>query len=207
MEWNTIIQTLITATASVIVALVTAGYFRKTSEKNKENKSREKLMEQIQKDELVHFTLREIRRKFNSDRVYIMQFHNGGTFYTQAPMQKTSITYERCSDGLEKLSERFQNVLISNHNWYLSEIINSKCFYSDINQITDLPEKSFLKNYGNYAHAAVSIYDNEKRLIGVMCLSWVFSDISVHHVSNDRFTDEFKKELFDDANSLKSYLL
>ena len=94
MEWNTIIQTLITATASVIVALVTAGYFRKTSEKNKENKSREKLMEQIQKDELVHFTLREIRRKFNSDRVYIMQFHNGGTFYTQAPMQKTSITYE-----------------------------------------------------------------------------------------------------------------
>jgi hypothetical protein len=198
MEWNTIIQTLITATASVIVALVTAGYFRKTSEKNKENKSREKLMEQIQKDELVHFTLREIRRKFNSDRVYIMQFHNGGTFYTQAPMQKTSITYERCSDGLEKLSERFQNVLISNHNWYLSEIIN---------QITALPEKSFLKNYGNYAHAAVSIYDNEKRLIGVMCLSWVFSDIPVHHVSNDKFTDEFKKELFDDANSLKSYLL
>jgi hypothetical protein len=122
-------------------------------------------------------------------------------------MQKTSITYERCSDGLEKLSERFQNVLISNHNWYLSEIINSKCFYSDINQITDLPEKSFLKNYGNYAHAAVSIYDNEKRLIGVMCLSWVFSDIPVHHVSNDKFTDEFKKELFDDANSLKSYLL
>ena len=89
----------------------------------------------------------------------------------------------------------------------MSEIINSKCFYSDINQITDLPEKSFLKNYGNYAHAAVPIYDNEKRLIGVMCLSWVFSDIPVHHVSNDKFTDEFKKELFDDANSLKSYLL
>jgi hypothetical protein len=117
MEWSTVIQTLITAIASVVVALVTAGYFRKTSEKNKEEKSRGKLMEQIQRDELVHFTLREIRRKFNSDRVYIIQFHNGGSFYTQIPMQKASITYERCSDGLEKFSERFQNILISNHSF------------------------------------------------------------------------------------------
>ena len=112
MEWADILKTLITAVSSVVVALVTAGYFRKNAEKNKESKGREKLMEQIQKDELVHFTLREIRRKFNSDRVYIIQFHNGGSFYTQTPMQKASITYERCSDGLEKFSERFQNILI-----------------------------------------------------------------------------------------------
>jgi hypothetical protein len=81
--------------ASVIVALVTAGYFRKTQDKNKEKKSREKLVEQIQRDELIHFTLKELRRKYITDRVYIIQFHNGGTFYTQAPMQKASVTYER----------------------------------------------------------------------------------------------------------------
>ena len=165
-------------------------------------------MEQIQRDELVHFTLREIRRKFNSDRVYIIQFHNGGSFYTQTPMQKASITYERCSDGLEKFSERFQNILISNHNWYFTEIINNRCFYCDIDtQVTDLPEKSLLKNYGNYAHAGVPIYDSEKRLIGVMCLSWVFSDLQINDVHEGKFKDEFKKQLYDDANSLRPFLV
>ena len=208
MEWADILKTLITAISSVVVALVTAGYFRKNSEKNKENKSKGKLMEQIQKDELIHFTLREIRRKFNSDRVYIIQFHNGGNFYTQSPMQKASITYERCSDGLEKFSERFQNILISNHNWYFTEIINNRCFFTDIDtQVTDLPERSLLKNYGNYAHASVPIYDNEKRLIGTMCMSWVFSDLVMTDVVDGHFTDTFKKQLYDDANSLRPYLL
>ena len=208
MEWAEILKTLITAVASVVVALVTAGYFRKNSEKNKEEKSRGKLMEQIQRDELIHFTLREIRRKFNSDRVYVIQFHNGGSFYTQTPMQKASITYERCSDGLEKFSERFQNILISNHNWYFTEIINNRCFFTDIDtQVTDLPEKSLLKNYGNYAHAGVPVYDSEKRLIGVMCLSWVFSDLQINDVEDGKFKDEFKKQLFDDANSLRPFLV
>ena len=114
MDWADILKTLITAVASVVVALVTAGYFRKNQDKNKEKKSREKLMVQIQRDELIHFTLKELRRKYVTDRVYIIQFHNGGTFYTQSPMQKASVTYERCSDGLERISDRFQNVLVSN---------------------------------------------------------------------------------------------
>jgi hypothetical protein len=38
MDWADVIKTLITAIASVIVALVTAGYFRKTQDKNKEKK-------------------------------------------------------------------------------------------------------------------------------------------------------------------------
>ena len=35
MEWADILKTIITAVSSVVVALVTAGYFRKNSEKNK----------------------------------------------------------------------------------------------------------------------------------------------------------------------------
>ena len=95
------------------LASAAAGYFRKTQDKNKEKKSREKLVEQIQRDELIHFTLKELRRKYITDRVYIIQFHNGGTFYTQASMQKASVTYERCSDGLERKAERNQNHFIT----------------------------------------------------------------------------------------------
>ena len=71
MDWISLIQTVITAITSVIIALIGAGYFKKMQDKKDEKKSREKLVEQIQKDEVIHFTLREIRRRFNSDRIYV----------------------------------------------------------------------------------------------------------------------------------------
>jgi hypothetical protein len=165
-------------------------------------------MVQIQRDELIHFTLKELRRKYVTDRVYIIQFHNGGTFYTQSPMQKASVTYERCSDGLERISDRFQNVLVSNYNWYLTETIANRLFYVDVDsQIGDLPTKSLLKHYGNYAHAGVPIYDSNKYLVAVLCMSWVFSEFPTTISNEGNFTEEFKSQLYEDANSLKPYLL
>lgn len=208
MDITTILTTLITAVSSVFVALITAGYFRKWQDKTKEKQSRNQLMAQIQKDELIHFTIREIRRQYSADRVYIMQFHNGGYFYTNSPMQKASVTYERNSDGLERIADKFQNILVSHHNWYLTEIINNKMFYVNLDEgMSDLPTKSLLKNYGNYAHAAVPIYDTEKRLVAIMGLSWVFSDIPTEIVEDTNFIDTFKSSLFNDANSLKGYLV
>jgi hypothetical protein len=208
MDFTTILTTLITAVSSVVVALISAGFFRRWQDKNKEKKSRAQLMAQIQKDELVHFTLREIRRKYNSDRVYITQFHNGGSFYTNAPMQKASVTYERNSDGLERIIDRFQNLLVSNYNWILTETLANRMFYTDIDdQMGDLPSKSLLKAYGNYAHAMCPIYDDSNHLIATLSLSWVFSDIPQEWVVDEQFTSEFKQELYEDSNSLKNYLL
>lgn len=208
MEITSVLTTLITAISSVIVALITAGYFKRWQDRNKENKSKKQLMAQIQKDELIHFTLREIRRKYNSDRVYILQFHNGGTFYTKSPMQRGSVTYERNSDGLERITDRFQNILVSNYNWLLMETMANRLFYNNIDtQVEDLPTKSLLKAYGNYAHAMVPIYDNAEQLIATLSLSWVFSDIPTDWIENDKFSTDFKTSLYDDANSLKSLLL
>jgi hypothetical protein len=208
MNWINIITTLITSTTSIIVALIAAGFFKTLFERNREKKTQGKLLKQIQQDEVVHFTLKELRRKYNADRIYIMQFHNGGMFYTQAPMQKLSITFERCSDGLERMFERFQNVFVSHHTWYISETINMSMFSSNIEEdIRDLPTRSLFKNFGNYALCSVPIYDLNNNLIALFSLSWVFSEIPSEILNNDKFDDLFKKTLLDEANSLKTYLL
>lgn len=208
MNWINIITTLITSTTSIIVALIAAGFFKTLFERNREKKTQGKLLKQIQQDEVVHFTLKELRRKYNADRIYITQFHNGGMFYTQAPMQKLSITFERCSDGLERMFERFQNVFVSHHTWYISETINMSMFFSNIEEdIRDLPTRSLFKNFGNYALCSVPIYDFNNNLIALFSLSWVFSEIPSEILNDDKFDDLFKKTLFDEANSLKTYLL
>ena len=51
MDWIRILEVLVTSVSSIIVALVGAGFFRQMRDKQEKNRSKEKLMEQIKKDE------------------------------------------------------------------------------------------------------------------------------------------------------------
>ena len=69
MDWIRILEVLVTSVSSIIVALVGAGFFRQMRDKQEKNRSKEKLMEQIKKDEIVHLAIRDVRRSYNADRV------------------------------------------------------------------------------------------------------------------------------------------
>ena len=206
MDFNTILQVLITSVTSVIVALIGAGYFKKYTEKQKETYSKTKLMEQIRKDEIVHLALRDLRRKYNCDRIYIWQFHNGGNFYTSAPMQKTSVTYERCSDGLERKSERFQNTIISNITSYIKDVINYEMFFTDVKDMDDIAIRSVCQSFGSQSHSGVPIYDDKEHLVGILSLDWVFSDIPEEFITEDEFNTHMIEELSKEAKSLYNYI-
>jgi hypothetical protein len=201
-----IFKIVITSVTSVIVALIAGGYFKKYQDKQKDKRSRSKLVEQIQKDELVHFSLREMRRKYNCDRLYVMQYHNGGNFYTESPMQKASITYERCSDGLERIDDKYQNVLISNFAWYNTNLLKDNCYYVDVDLIDDITMRSWIKSFGTHAHIGVPVYDNQKHLVANVGLDWVFSDIPELYLESGQFSQTIVSELKKDIESIKQYI-
>ena len=206
MDYMKIIELGITSITSIIVALIASGVFKNWQDKKKEKKSREGLIARIKKDEIVHFALRVLRRLYNCDRIFIIQYHNGGNFYTESPMQKSTMTYERCSDGLEKLSDKFQNVLVSHFTWYIKNMIDEKMFYSDLNKIEDISTRAFLSSYGTQSHVACPIYDRDKHLIGMLGMDWVFSEPPSDIMINDEFTEDFKKEVLRESNSLNSQI-
>lgn len=206
MDYMKIIELGITSITSIIVALIASGVFKTWQDKKKEKKSREGLIARIKKDEIVHFALRELRRLYNCDRIFIIQYHNGGNFYTESPMQKSTMTYERCSDGLEKLSDKFQNVLVSHFTWYIKNMIDEKMFYSDLNKIEDISTRAFLSSYGTQSHVACPIYDRDKHLIGMLGMDWVFSEPPSDIMINNEFTEDFKKEVLRESNSLNSQI-
>jgi hypothetical protein len=206
MDWSKIIEVLLTSFTSIVIALITAGFFRRRIEKGKEQFSKKQLMKQIEHDEIVHYALRELRRKYNADRVYVWQFHNGGNFYTSSPMQKTSITYERCSEGLERKSEKYQGVLISNFTGYIKNTMNNKMFYHDIEKLPDFAIRSLILSNGTFAHAAVPIFDKENHLTGILALDWVFSEIPDEYLTNGEFSEDFKKQYITESGSLTQYL-
>jgi len=206
MDYMKIIELGVTSITSILVALIASGFFRTWQEKKKEKKSREGLIARIKKDEIVHFALRELRRLYNCDRIFIIQYHNGGNFYTESPMQKSTMTYERCSDGLEKLSDKFQNVLVSHFNWYIRHMVDSKMFYTDLNKIEDISTRAFLSSYGTQSHVACPIYDRDKHLIGMLGMDWVFSEPPSEIVVNEEFTEDFRRDILRESNSLNTQI-
>jgi hypothetical protein len=206
MDWIEILQLFFTSITSVVVALIGAGYFKRYNDTKKESYSKSKLMEQIRRDEIVHIAIRDLRRKYNADRIYIWQFHNGGNFYTTYPMQKTSITYERCSDGLERKSEKYQNMLISNFTGYIKQVIDIEMFYLDIKDMEDLLVRSMCQQYGTQSHVAVPIFDDKQHLIGILSLDWVFSEIPKEFILEDKFNQHIVEDLLKEVKSLKNYI-
>ena len=207
MDLIRILEVLVTSVTSIVIALVGAGFFRRMSDKQEKNRSKVRLMEQIKKDEIVHLAIRDVRRRYNADRVYIWQFHNGGSFYTTSPMQKLPITYERCSDGLERKAEKNQNHLITSFTSYITDTMNGIMYYPNIEDMSDIGLRSLSSSSGTKGHCAVPIYDKEKHLVAILCLDWVFSPIPEEFIKKDgKFTQDFIDEFSTDADTLDTYL-
>jgi hypothetical protein len=195
-----------TSITSIIVALIGKDYFRKKEDKKRKEKSKEDLMEQIERDEIIHLALRDVRRQFHADRIYIWQFHNGGNFYTESSMQKASITYERCSEGLERKSEKYQGVLVSLFAWYMKQVMMNESYFLDMEEIEDIGIRSLCTGNGTKSHVATPMFDDKNHLIGILCMDWVFSSIPSEIVTDGKFNQEFIQEVTQLSASLKTYL-
>lgn len=217
-----IVIAVITSITSIIVTLITAGYFKKFLESRHQAFSKKKLMGQIKKDEIIHITMEELKEEYDADRVYIIQFHNGGMFYTNSPMQKASITYERCSAGLKQLSERMINFFVSHYTMMIKNTIENKLFCTNVSLIDDVPTRALLRKAGTQAVAAVPIYDKasskfgtpDGNLIAILVLDWVFSDVPQEYIApigacdadGCCFSQEFKNKLLKNGESIAAIL-
>jgi hypothetical protein len=206
MEFYNYFMIFMTSITSIVVALIGKDFFRKKEDKKRKDKSKEDLMEQIERDEIVHLALRDIRRQFHADRIYIWQFHNGGNFYTESSMQKASITYERCSDGLERKSEKYQGVLVSLFAWYMKKVMMNESYFLDMEEIEDIGIRSVCSGNGTKSHVATPMFDDKNHLIGILCMDWVFSSVPSEIITEGNFNQEFIQEVTQLSSSLKTYL-
>ena len=207
MDLLKMVEVLLTSVTSITVALVGAGFFKNYQDKKDKSKSKGLLLNQIKKDEIVHLAIKDLKNRYGADRIYVWQFHNGGYFYTTSPMQKLSITYERCSKGLEKKSEKNQNHLIASFTSYITDTIEGKMFFTDITKLEDIGMRSLAQSNGTKSDCSTPIYDKEGHLISILSLDWVWSDIPSKYLKKDGlFTQDFIDEFSKDADTLDPYL-
>jgi hypothetical protein len=101
---------LVSSLFTAVIGPIAVHIVKERLEKNK----KDILKESIENNTLVSNKVEEIKESTKADRVWITQFHNGGTFYpTGKSIQKFSMFYETVSQGTESIQQNFQQIPIS----------------------------------------------------------------------------------------------
>lgn len=151
--------------------------------------------------ERINTSLNELLQKYNLDRLWIAQFHNGGNFYPgNKSMKKMSMTFESTAPGIAADIMKMQNLPVS----FLSPVLQ-KLTDNDITGIT-------IDVYTEEDYALRSFWEtrgvNTVYLFPIKCLESDFIGIfGVDFVKRDGFvTDEVYDQLRAEALLLSGYV-
>ena len=157
------------------------------------NKKPDIVKEALQVGELIMSKIEHIKDEFHADRVWIMQFHNGGHFYpTGKSIAKFSFIYEVVSMGTNSIQMNFQNIPVNLFSRSINQLLEN-----DIIEIPDFKDET-ISTYGlkyiaedtgcksGYLFAIKTLDD---KFIGVLGLDFTKNQTlldmeSVNHISN-----------------------
>jgi len=135
-EFVAIISSLFTAVIGPIAVSIVKDKLEKRAKKDI-------LKESLQANALVSGKIEEIKDQTKADRVWVMQFHNGGTFYpTGKSIQKFSMFYETVSSNTYSIQSNFQNIPVSLFSKSINHLLEE-----DIIIVPDFKDKT-IPTYG-----------------------------------------------------------
>lgn len=112
---------------------------------------------------VINEELDDIRLSLNSDRAWILMFHNGGHFLSyKKSMKKFSIFYESCDVGISNINTLFNNIPVTLFSKSTQELItNKQIFISDFDdiEINNFGLKSIAEATGTKSHYRIAIFD------------------------------------------------
>lgn len=155
----------------------------------------------LETQDLINTSLNKLQLKYNLDRLWIAQFHNGGNFWPgNKSMKKMSMTFESTAPGIAADIMKMQNLPVS----FLSPILQ-RLTQEDVTGVTvdvyteeDYALRSFWE-----ARGVQTVY-----LFAIKCLETDFIGIfGVDFVKRDGFvTDEVYDQLRAEALLLSGYV-
>ena len=169
-----LIGAFLTGIVGPILYLLIDKYISHKREKNKD-----KVKETISNTCIINDELEEIREEFNSDRVWISQFHNGGNFYpTGKSIQKFSIFYEVTKTGISSVSQVFNNIPTSLYPKAFNHMLQDEqkgIFVPDFDDPT-IPTwglRGAAESVGTKSSYVIPLFSLDNKFIGSMGMDYV----------------------------------
>ena len=164
----------LTGVVGPILYLIANRMYNKRAEKLKD-----KVRESIKDSTLITDELEEMREEFQSDRVWISQFHNGGNFYpTGKSIQKFSIFYEVTKTGVSSVAHTFNNIPCSLYPKAFDHMLNGEqkgIFIPDYKdpKVATYGLKEAAQSVGTKSSFLVPLFTLDEKYIGTIGIDYV----------------------------------
>jgi len=194
---------LLTALITSIVGPVSVHLLQLYSLRRLKRQSKDPIKKSLSTNVLIENKIGEIREKHKADRVWIDQFHNGGTFYpTGQSIQKFSMFYEAVNLNIPSIKMIFQNVPVSLFSKSINELAEK-----EIISIPDFTDDEGVDNslrYFSKETKCKSVYlfaikSIDDRFVGIMGLDYV--------KKKTKLTEEELNEIAVEASSIGGVLI
>jgi hypothetical protein len=128
----------------------------------------------------IYKALNYLMENAHSDRAYILQFHNGGYYYSGRSQQKFSCTHEVVRRGISNENINSQDYRITNYYNYIQKLISDEFFIlNDVEKdISDPAFSSLLKSKGVESIVNVPIQTLNGKIIGILGVDYVKEKLS-----------------------------
>ena len=178
MESDPNVMELLGAFLTGVVGPILYLFVSKYLQKEKDKK-RDKVKETIVNTALITEEIEEIRNEFESCRVWISQFHNGGNFYpTGKSIQKFSIFYEVTKTGISSVSHTFNNIPTSLYPHAFNHMLNGEqkgIFINDFKdkKVATYGLKGAADSVGTKSSYVIPLFTLDEKFIGCLGMDYV----------------------------------
>lgn len=166
----------------------------------------------VERDVRIQDILAELRITCNSDRAYILQFHNGSVFSAKNQMWRLSCTHESTSPGVRPSIGEVQNILSSSISDILHPLWNDDLqsmpgitkvspavcgcanktgcrlpkgvWLFSVDQLAEGYSKGVLNSRAIKYTLRSPILDEQTNQIGILCLDYCWNDANINEISN-----------------------
>ena len=171
--------------AAVITALATLGSVL-AGQMLMRKKQKNCVIRENAQNANVYTALKYILQQMEGDRVYIMEFHNGESYFSGRSQQKYSCTHEVVEEGISAECEFSQNHRISNYHDYINRLVkNGKFTYRDAHDVEDRAFHQMLIKKGVKSIYNVPIKTLNGKIIGILGVDYVKDSMSAECLIED----------------------
>jgi hypothetical protein len=138
-----------------------------------EKKEKDSIRSNVQIDGKLYPKLWQLLREYMAGRTFILQFHNGGCYFSGKGMKRATMSHEVSTYNLGRISGDFQGYVMSEafHEGLREMMDLSYLYYPSIDKLPESGTKSMLRTYGSKSFFAVLFWDKAHQdPIGCLCL-------------------------------------
>lgn len=194
------VGTPLLATLATLGGVWLKHYLKKRREE-KEKNAKDPVVDDVEICKRTYEYLRTMLSDVEADRITVLQFHNGGKFYSGRNIQKMSVSFEEATRGISYTREGRINMPVSYYSDFLDNLVKSgKYVVPDFDGDDANHVRKLFSEGGPTSLFCIPVWSIDNKLIAVLCLEYVKSGASRDEL-NER-ADTLKNE----ANKLSGYL-